>query len=374
MKIEIEDIQHISEILCAHFDGFDALVTANSIIYGGAIRDVLANLPLVGDLDIIVPENEFSRVCNNFLRSPRWLDTERSTTNNKVKNILYKSRYKNMPIKDTKTFKSVDDVFVQIISAKRKFGEDDNPILEVVKKTDIVCCGLIMESSGKIFEVVDGAVQDCRNRILRINKNNIGEVNLNKLKERIIKLESRGWKSEIDLADIEKQQKKLAKKKSKARKQENVVQESKHSRKINFHIRSETELIIELSDDSRKLLAKCLKIYPIKTRTIKSDVVSVTSSPTYINKLLEILNKSGDQEYSYDYIDRQGKNSKNQFLSGYDSYERQVLASMYTNVSPPTLKKAPNKSLLGELVESGTQKNFPKVNFTKKIQEEETEW
>lgn len=178
---------HGIEILEGLFDNAISIIEGNSphirkdnnYLYGGAIRDLVANMPIKGDLDILTTESNY--INKLFSYNPKWKKEINHTTN-----LLYAStvaKYINIHGKK-----------IDIIGC--------TDILAHILKTDLLCCCLLMTLDGRIYEMVEGALEDCLSKRLRTNpfdKKIIKE----KLKNRITKLEDRGWKSEINLDEIQ---------------------------------------------------------------------------------------------------------------------------------------------------------------------------
>ena len=94
-----------------------------------------------------------------------------------------------------------------------------------LNNVDIICCGLVMDVNGEIFEVLDNAHNDCLNRILRLNKFS-RTINVDFLQKRIDKLSKRGWKSRINMKRVKKMVEEL----------EAIRGEEKPERKLEFDI------------------------------------------------------------------------------------------------------------------------------------------
>lgn len=234
------DAPWVLEVITERF-GFlpiDAM-TDQSLIYGGAIRDSFAGIALRGDLDIVVSPNHYASMVKTIDSSSRWtrlrwdlLSSAPTPDRHPIpdfdpgKPVRYKS-YKpkssvevvrtrpqygeHLPLKEITRFINVQGIELEIIAAKPDVCGDEESVIAVPAKVDIICCGLVMDRSGDIYEVVESAYEDCKNRILRFNKPVIDIVDLPRMEERIKKLEKRGWKSEIKTAGIKKKQAKTKK-------------------------------------------------------------------------------------------------------------------------------------------------------------------
>lgn len=133
---------------------------------------------------------------------------------------------KSLNINSVVTYMSSDGVKTQIIAIE----DTANPLNEdykihgpinSIKKVDIICCGLAMNKKGTVFEVIKGAYEDCRNKVLRFNRSTIETVDIGRLKGRIQKLVERGWESKIDLEGIERGQKRIIEIKQRRKEKEN---------------------------------------------------------------------------------------------------------------------------------------------------------
>ncbi len=193
------------EIISIKFDDALELANKDAIVYGGVVRDMLAGLPLSGDLDIIASYDSYYTTLENFRMSGKWVEDYDHRKSRMVDEILRPSGYKdNKNINRTTTFKTFANTKVQLIQAMSQDTKDTfETNLKVVKSVDIICCGLIMDVNGNIFEVLDNAYDDCLNRILRLNKSE-HTLNIQTLQERIEKLSDRGWVSKINIEKVKK--------------------------------------------------------------------------------------------------------------------------------------------------------------------------
>jgi len=220
------DAPHVLELIEERFDGAVDLLTPNAVIFGGAIRDILADKPIGGDLDIAVSKSEFKTLCNNFRKSVKWSEDREyppipipvtkntpspsgfayggSIPSKKPMRVTRKpSLNDSKNVTEVVVFKSSAKTEVQIIGST---SDDTNPLeaaMALARKVDIACCGLIMNKDGAVSEVVKNALSDCADRILRIH--NLESSTMEKLKERIERLVKRGWTSQIDLDSLKKQ-------------------------------------------------------------------------------------------------------------------------------------------------------------------------
>jgi len=196
------DTPWVIDVLDERFDDAISMLDSYCIIYGGAVRDALADIKIEGDLDILVPEWGIGAIYNNFSTSARWTECAKKNSgdaNSSIGNLISK----------VYTFVNANNVEVQLISplhlnsATLKDYPLDVDCISVVKAVDIRCCGVSMDTNGKVFEVVEGAFDDCQKKVLTLNiKGPITKTKLNHLSSRIKKFETRGWKNNININKI----------------------------------------------------------------------------------------------------------------------------------------------------------------------------
>lgn len=212
------------------------LMGDKALIYGGSIRDAMAGLDVVGDLDIAVTRDVFRRVSRSFKRSVQWtlVKTLNLKRPKRIKEVDYvgdktaieeqkedglkedkfhglrsfiKGYVENIEDKYPRSNKNVEYVerFKGVNSTMDLICTDVITIKELINliigKVDFACCGFAMYNNGVIKEVVEGAEEDCKNKVLRIHDvDNVHSVQL--LMERVEKLCSRGWKEPNNLKEI----------------------------------------------------------------------------------------------------------------------------------------------------------------------------
>jgi hypothetical protein len=199
--IEIENSDWISEVLSERFDNALTLMTKDSIIFGGAIRDCLAGKELLGDLDIVVTPQSYPEIFENFLHNPRWLPFNNTEVPKAVKQ--YGKDTPSPPFSKILFFKTNNSRVAQIMVADSKGADPMEILMNYVRSVDILCCGVAMTYDGRVFEALPGALEDCRNEVLRVNTFTDG-IPFVRLDERVKKLTARGWKNEIDVEKVMK--------------------------------------------------------------------------------------------------------------------------------------------------------------------------
>lgn len=227
---EIE-VPCILEILSEKWDNALELMHEDALVYGGAVRDIIAGLPLKGDLDIVGSSDPYSLMVYAFTKSTKWtpegwvppVDSSQGvksfhgritplTTSSRpsTRRSSPPSKYsKHMAVDDTTSFLTFDNAKVQLIRARPSKMTGFKAALQVAREVDLVCCGFIMDKYGRVFEVIEGAYDDCINKVLRFNKTARIMVP-DDLKVRVAKLKERGWASKISISRLRKMEEKAA--------------------------------------------------------------------------------------------------------------------------------------------------------------------
>jgi len=236
------DFPDALELITEKFDNAVNLIGSNGVVYGGAIRDLIAGFPLSSDLDIACNYSEHKYIVKTFDNSEKWIRGNfKPQKSDRVPNPFGKkeeppflrsaSRRKgpygeSSPISSVVDFYNCDGMKVQLMRPSIR-PDGLGPATEVVKGVDITCCGLMMDAAGRIFEVIEGAYRDCNDRVLRLNDRN-PNVDVEALKKRIKKLEERGWISKINMRKLVRNAKKLEE--SKRKHMQKLMKENKKRR------------------------------------------------------------------------------------------------------------------------------------------------
>lgn len=327
-KVEI-DAPNIAELISETFDGAWNLMTPNSIIFGSIIPDAIAGFNLTGSLDILVIQGERHRLLRNLRMSNKWIEediikemsdkwieedvikemSDKRAEDDAIKIIpeqptiqlspslarsciISKQHNSHTP---TKVFVNQDNRKIQIITVPDTlFGSPTLEMLGMARDVDFKCYGFVMSIDGKIYEIIEGAYNDCLEKKLRINLNE--NVNIKHLNNKIEKLVNRGWKSEINIEEVKHHSAKIKRtKKRKSKKLQinthpnvSVSKNITHGRisedTVNMHIsellKSKTRMDVKLPElyyfESAMVNAvmrnfrKVIKLYGI--RLINSDV------------------------------------------------------------------------------------------------------
>ncbi len=177
----------------------------NSFVYGGVIRDTLANLPLMGDIDIVVEAEAFDKTINTFRYSSKWMF--RGITDGAKYAKQFKSKTSSGNITKIATFYDKAGIEMQIIAPTQCEHSivDTIPcsrtVWDIVRLVDIRCSGVMLTLDGDIYEAVDGAIGDCKKHVLEINTIVKDSVDNNHLHSRVEKFVKRGWVNNIDLTN-----------------------------------------------------------------------------------------------------------------------------------------------------------------------------
>lgn len=197
---EIPNASWIIEVISEKFDDAINMMTTNTVVYGGAVRDCLAGKELVGDLDILVAPGEYSILINRFVKNPKWI---LMTTKSQTQDSFYTQFFTSNGLMPYLTsFKTLNNRTVQVItSPSTKSSNFFQTVIQFAKQIDIVCCGVIFTNNGKAFEIIPNAYKDCKEHMLHINST-FNVVNLEKFQLRIKKLVSRGWYNDINMNQV----------------------------------------------------------------------------------------------------------------------------------------------------------------------------
>lgn len=245
---EIKNTEWVVELISEQFDDAMNMMTPNSVIYGGAVRDCLAGKDLIGDLDIAVSASECTTMINKFVKNPKWVKISNKCSGAHYKKFGLVSPFFGEPQRigaSTKTpqimtFKTLGNKTVQIIILKPTGSDPFQTVTTMVKQVDIVCCGVILTNDNKVFEVVPNAYKECKKHVLHLN-NTCYVKDIENFKQRIEKLSERGWINEINITKVIRTVNRRHKQNLKNKK--GIAEISKHS-----SINLEKEGIVDTSD------------------------------------------------------------------------------------------------------------------------------
>jgi hypothetical protein len=184
--------KNISRYLGVDIDNF--LELTDAVIFGGAVRDSIAELP-INDIDIMAltksAETLYTRLESyNFRLIPATkIDTVGLYTNIHC-------------IHEPKTFMKIEEFnsisrkgLVQII--KPCVDKNMTPMEKLMwnlHQVDLSCCGVAYSVKAKtIFETYPGAIEHCKNKQFIVLKDNIMHQK-DRILKRMTNLKDRGWK------------------------------------------------------------------------------------------------------------------------------------------------------------------------------------
>jgi hypothetical protein len=162
----------------------------DAVVYGGAVRDSLAGLPLLGDIDIAITKESMKRLIEYFEEHTQ-LD------------LLLDDTYMQYVIARAITsivnieYKNINVQFV-VLEESSKLSVAQR-LRNAAEDVDLICCAVFLTLEGEVYEAVKGAYEDCKQRVLRINAKG---TNFSNLSKRIRKLEKRGWSNKIPRSEV----------------------------------------------------------------------------------------------------------------------------------------------------------------------------
>ena len=209
--VEINNHEWVQEVLSERFDDALELMPNSTIVYGGAVRDVIAGFELLGDLDLAVTRRDFKEISQKLFQSPRWAPYTHIKPYTKAireASIRDKTPFpidsmdlatESAPMSAISSFVTLGGGIVQLISVKEHGDlQGIKATLEFARTVDITCCGVVLLNDGSVLEVVPGAYQDCIDKVLTINPNS-NMTFIDALPHRVKMLEERGWTNKINV-------------------------------------------------------------------------------------------------------------------------------------------------------------------------------
>ncbi len=197
------DAPWINEVISERFGNATELLTPNAVIYGGATRDALAGLPLLGDLDISVPPQELPHILGVFDDDVRW--RRRNAEEGPLARLRNSNpnRADELPMQEIVEFVTFDDAVVQIMVSNTQGKDKFQKALGLARQVDLICCSIVLTSDGRVFETLENGRQDCLDRVLRANLAS-PTIHLDSMPQRIEKLSGRGWVNQVDMPAVVK--------------------------------------------------------------------------------------------------------------------------------------------------------------------------
>jgi len=184
----------IFDVIAERFGDVAYALTTTSFFYGGAVRDFLAEKPLKGDLDIVVgPSYQDIQALQQSIE-----DTFKQTVKRWSKHKLSGdyADIPNLPVSEITIYSDGNrgvDTQAIVCGKHGSFNTVIDDALEFVASVDLVCCGVAVDCWGFLYEMVPGAISDCKGHIVRPN---LGvKLDKHRLEKRLEKfVRYRGWK------------------------------------------------------------------------------------------------------------------------------------------------------------------------------------
>jgi len=154
----------------------DLLENNDAFIFGGAIRDSIANVK-IQDIDIVCRSKAFQKLYKFLSENDFHISLETDMKNEYANSIILK------PITFIK-----NDIKIQLIRPTYNMT-----LLSIVKHVDIRCCGVYLDKSLHIYEAAKHAVYDCENKKIVILRNSLMAQDEERLKARKLKLFRKGF-------------------------------------------------------------------------------------------------------------------------------------------------------------------------------------
>jgi hypothetical protein len=213
-KVNSIHIPWMMEVIEEKFDDIMSIIDNRCVIYGGAVRDIVAGKKIMGDIDILVRREDLKSITQIFENCSRWVKSNKKLVNEEYERltiingtISYENPSGNIAqliipdnrsnkIRQKLLNKSRKNLPPSITNGKDQYsiGPAQPEFTVILENTDIVCCGLFSDIFGNVYEVVEGAIDDCKSGIIRLNENSIFLKSTRKLAiNRVNKLIERGW-------------------------------------------------------------------------------------------------------------------------------------------------------------------------------------
>jgi hypothetical protein len=163
-------------------------------IFGGAIRDIIADMP-INDVDIIVGARSMSGL-ESVLKENGYKYLE-SLHPKDLSNIYTDIKVINEPhtwVKDSKIVQLIRPVIDSQIEKKYQEG-----FVNLIQNVDISCCGVSYDGLN-VYENYPSAISHCLTKSYSVNKS-AKMYSKSRFIHRMYKLEDRGWKEVITLSE-----------------------------------------------------------------------------------------------------------------------------------------------------------------------------
>lgn len=209
-----ESHPHVYEIIESISDDLLNILSDKSLafLYGGITRDIVAGMKLLGDIDVV--SNNAFPIVNSIDESERWLRKSaeenvfetrkyKQASNNKLSLTSYINTYGyELQIIQYPIQQAYDPVQGRYRNQSSDKTTSTDVLRTIAEHVDLRCCCLVMWPDGRIAELVEGAENDCVDKILHLNPCCNKSLDPDRLEERILKLTDRGWVLSEELAQF----------------------------------------------------------------------------------------------------------------------------------------------------------------------------
>jgi len=171
---------NLSKYLSDYSNLCNFILSKDAIIFGGAVRDSIAELE-IHDIDILVLPNS----CKTIVNMLKALGFKYIDKFNMDIATMYSGSLINLPL----TFYR-NDAFIQLIRPRTKINNKET-LIDIAKNVDLSCCGVFLDSDS-LHETFPKAIEHCQKKIFRVLVQN-KLYNAQRCLNRIEKLTQRGW-------------------------------------------------------------------------------------------------------------------------------------------------------------------------------------
>lgn len=157
----------------------DFILSKDAIIFGGAVRDSIADLE-IHDIDILVLPKS-CKIIADMLKASGFKYIDKFNMDIAT---LYSGSIINLPL----TFYRKDS-FIQLIRPSKPNNKES--LIDIAKNVDLSCCGVYIDSDS-LHETCTKAIEHCQKKVFKVlDENKL----YNRLRcyNRMDKLAERGW-------------------------------------------------------------------------------------------------------------------------------------------------------------------------------------
>lgn len=203
IKSKLDEYLEFDSSLIFKSDDFEKIRVKRLIrIFGGAIRDIIADMP-INDIDILSGAQSIKPLESILKRNGyHYVD---SLTPKDLSSIYHDIKVINEPhtwIKGTKIVQIIRPVNSYFTEHRQNTPSEiyEAGFINLIQNVDMSCCGVSYDGEF-IYENYSNAISHCINRVFEVNKKAI-MYSSNRFLHRKYKLEDRGWKELSDKSDF----------------------------------------------------------------------------------------------------------------------------------------------------------------------------